>query len=94
MCGTGEERQKEKYCKENFYLLPPGFPLSLKAEAHPQTDGPAIVNTLVRVTLFELPELGVGFDVRNRQQFPGHRIHVQEEHPEVSKVKRCVWISR
>jgi len=22
MCGTGEERQKEKYCKENFYLLP------------------------------------------------------------------------
>ena len=64
----------------------------LEAQAQPQTDGPAIVNTFVRVTLFELPELLVGLDVGNRQQSPSNRINIQEEHPEVSKVKRCVHI--
>lgn len=94
MCEPGEERQKEKYCQENFYLLPLCFPSRLEAQAQPQTDGPAIVNTLVRVALNELPEIRVGFDVGNRKQFPGNRIHVQEKHPEVRKVKRCVRISR
>jgi hypothetical protein len=66
----------------------------LKSQAQPQTDGPAIVNTLVGVTLLELPEFRVGFDVGNRQQSPRRWIHVQKEHPKVSKVKRCVRISR
>lgn len=78
----GDERtpvnrgKRRKYCQENFYLLPLCFSTRLEAQAQPQTDGPAIVNTLVLIALIELSEKRVEFDVRNRQELGGNWVNL------------------
>ncbi len=75
--GSKEERRKEKRCKEYFYLLPLCFPgIGLEGEAHPQSNGPAIIDALVLIALIELSEKRVGIDLRNRQELPGNRVNI------------------
>ena len=75
--GSRKKGKRRKRCKESFYLLPLMFPATkLEGETHAQANGPAIVNTLVRIALYEPPEIRVGVDARNRQKLPGGRVDI------------------
>ena len=66
----------------------------LEAQAHPQTDGPAIINTLVLIALIELSEKRVEFDIRNRLELGGNWVNLQKERADVSEIEHGVRVSR
>jgi len=91
--GSRKKGKRRKRCKESFYLLPRDVSRhQLEGETHAQANGPAIINALVLVALYEPPEIRVELDVRNRQQLPGSLVHVQVEYADVSKIERSVRI--
>ena len=91
-CGSGRKAKGESHKSEflPFAHVLPG--ISLEGEAQPQANGPAIVNALIRVALYELPEIRVGIDLRNRQELPGSLVDFQEERTDVSKIERGVRV--
>jgi hypothetical protein len=88
-----EERAKGERPGERISPYCPNVPgASLKGETRPQANGPAIVNALVCITLYQPPEIWVGIDSGNRQELAANRINIQEERADVSKIERGVRI--
>ncbi len=73
----GRKAKGENAAKRISTFCPYIFPVNfLEAEAQPQANGPAIVNALVRVALYEPSEKRVGIDPRNRQKLSGIRVDI------------------
>ncbi len=93
--GDQRIRKKAKGESHKSEFLPFAYVLPgvcLEGEAQPQANGPAIVNALIRVALYELPEIRVEIDLRNRQELPGSLVDFQEERTDVSKIERGVRV--
>jgi len=63
-----EEGKRRKAAMWISASCPPyGLSVSLKSETQSQTNCPAIVDALIRIALYEPPEVWVEIDTRNRQ---------------------------